>query len=50
MGTVLTLLLIAAVVLGIIAIVLAVTHRPWTGCAVGAGIALVLYVVLGLLT
>lgn len=46
MGTIASILLIVAIILGIIAIVCAVTHRPWTNFVWGAVIAFVIYLVL----
>ena len=46
MGTIATILLAVAIILGVVAIVAAVTHRPWTNFLYGAIIAFVIYLVL----
>ena len=49
MGTIASVLLVLAIILGIVAIVFAVMKRPWTNFAVGAVIAFVIYLVIALL-
>lgn len=46
MATIASILLVVAIVLGIIAIVAAATHRPWVNFLYGAIIAFVIYLVL----
>lgn len=48
MGTLIFLLLVVAIVLGIVAIVMAVTNRPWTHFLYGAIIAFIIWLVLTL--